>query len=207
MTLVALFLSVSLVGFAAVSQAAEPSLLPERHLVTELRKGGYILFLRHFQTDHDQADTDPLHLENVQAQRQLSDTGRRQARAVGEAWRAAGIPVGTVLASRFFRAYESAKLLGVGNIVQSIDVTEGGLVVSPRENQRRAAALKRLLSEPPPDGTNMVIVSHRPNLQEAAGLRFGDVGEGEVIVFKPLANDKFEAVARVPCERWKALAE
>jgi len=204
---IALLLCVSLVGLTMASQAGDLNLLPERHLIAELRKGGYVLFLRHFQTDHDQADTDPLHLENVQAQRQLSDTGRRQARAVGEAWRAAGIPVGTVLASRFFRAYESAKLLDVGVPVQSIDVTEGGLVVSPRENQRRAAALKRLLSEPPLDGTNMVIVSHRPNLQEAAGLRFGDVAEGEVVLFKPLGGGKFEAVARIPYESWKTLVE
>lgn len=53
-------------------------------LVAQLRKGGYILFLRHPQTNPDQADTDPLNLENTAAQRQLTDEGRAQARALGD---------------------------------------------------------------------------------------------------------------------------
>lgn len=194
-----------LLTIAVAAYAGEPAALGERELVPELQRGGYVLFLRHFQTDPDQADTDPLHLENTAAQRQLSDAGRKQAVAVGESIRALKIPVDRLIASKFFRAYESAKLLGVGNIAQSVDVTEGGLVVSPRENQRRAKALRELLSEPPSEGTNTVIVSHRPNLQDAAGLRFGDVGEGEAVVFKPLGGGEFEAVARVPWDKWNAL--
>ena len=163
----------------------------------ELRKGGYVLFIRHPKTNPDQADTDPLHLDNIKAQRQLSEEGRKQAKALGEAFRALKIPVGEVIASKFNRAQEAARLLDAGEVTATADVAEGGLVVSPRENERRAKALRELLSTPPAKGKNTVIVSHKPNLQDAAGKEFGDVAEAEVVVFKPLGGGKFKVVARV----------
>ncbi|HTE49477.1 MAG TPA: histidine phosphatase family protein [Kofleriaceae bacterium] len=185
---------------AAVSAHAEP--LAPAQVVPELRKGGYVLFMRHPATNPDQADTDPLHLDNVKAQRGLSDEGRKQARAIGEAFRKLKIPVARIVCSKFWRAQEAAKLLGVGEVGPSVDVAEGGLVVSPNENKRRAEALRHLLGTPPPKGKNLVIVSHKPNLQDAAGKEFGDIGEAEVVVFRPLGNSKFEAVARVAPTRW-----
>jgi phosphohistidine phosphatase SixA len=177
------------------------------HLLPALQKGGYVLYVRHPMTNEDQADTDPLHLDNIQAQRQLSDEGREQAKALGAAWRTLEIPVDHVLSSRFHRAQEAAGLMDVGEVSTSTDVTEGGLVVSPKENKRRALALAVLLSTPPPAGSNVVIVSHKPNLQDAAGKEFGDLGEGEAVVFRPLGEGKFEVVARVPSQLWTEWAK
>ena len=190
---------------AGIVDAEPPS---PTELVSELRKGGYILFIRHPKTNPDQADTDPLHLDNIQAQRQLSDEGRQQATALGEAFRALKLPVDKVISSKFYRAQEAAKLLDIGEVTASMDVTEGGLVVSPRENERRAKALRQLLSTAPAEGKNLVIVSHKPNLQDTAGKEFGDLSEGEVVVFKPLGNSKFKVVARVaPPETWSKWAK
>lgn len=166
-------------------------------VVSELKKGGYILFLRHPQSNHDQADTDPLNLNNHKAQRHLTDVGRDQAKALGEAFKKLKIPVGKVLASKFYRTLETAKLLDLAEVEAIVDITEGGLVVSPNENQRRAAALRKLLGTVPMEGKNIIIVSHKPNLQDAAGKEFGDLGEAEVVIFQPLGDSKFKFVARV----------
>jgi hypothetical protein len=83
-----------------------------------------------------------------------------------------------------------------------LDVSEGGLVVSPRENQRRAKALRELLATSPAEGKNTVIVSHKPNLQDAAGKEFGDLAEAEVAVFKPLGEGKFKLISRVAADTW-----
>jgi phosphohistidine phosphatase SixA len=176
---------------------------PDMSIVAQLQKGGYVLFMRHGKTNPDQADTDPLHLDNVQAQRQLTDEGRQQARDVGAAFRALKIPIGTVTCSKFYRAQEMAKLLGFSAPQPSVDVSEGGQVVTPRENQRRAQALRDLLSTPPAEGSNHIIVSHKPNLQDTAGKEFGDMSEAEVAIFRPLGAGKFEFVARVaPASIW-----
>jgi phosphohistidine phosphatase SixA len=186
----------------AIITTAAAAAEPPTDLLPELKKGGYVLFIRHPRTNPDQADTDPLNLDNINAQRQLSDDGRKQAQAMGESFRAMQIPVEKVISSKFNRAQEGAKLLDVGEVTASMDVSEGGLVVSTRENQRRAKALRQLLSTPPAEGKNLVVVSHKPNLQDAAGKEFGDLNECEVVVFRPLGDGKFKAVARVSSETW-----
>src|SRR5947199_7862329 len=105
---------------AGVAYADPPS---PAELLPELRKGGYVLFIRHPATNPDQADTDPLHLDNVKAQRQLSDAGRKQAKALGHAFRALKIPVARVVSSKFNRAQEAARLMDVGEVTASVDVT------------------------------------------------------------------------------------
>jgi phosphohistidine phosphatase SixA len=189
----------STLGAVAAARAEAPA---KADVVPALQKGGYVLFMRHPKTHPDQADTDPLHMDNVKAQRQLSDEGRKQARGMGEAFRALKIPVGSVMSSKFARAQEAAALLGVGKVEASIDVSEGGLVVSPNENSRRAGALKKLLGTAPPAGKNAVIVSHKGNLQDAAGKDLGDVAEGEVVIFQPLGDGKSKVIARVPADVW-----
>jgi phosphohistidine phosphatase SixA len=195
-------------GNAGTASADQDSGISAESLLPELRKGGYVLYLRHTRTEQDQADTDPLNLDNVKAQRQLSDEGRRQAKALGDAFRELKLPFDKVFCSRFQRTQETARLLNVGEVVPSTDVTEGGLVVSPRENARRAAALRALLAAAPAAGKNLLIVSHKPNLPDAAGKEFGDLIEGEVAVFQPMGNGTFKLVARVaPSETWTRWAK
>ncbi len=169
---------------------------PDRSLVDDLRKGGYVLYVRHFPTDPSQEDTDPLHLENVAAQRQLTDPGRAQAAAFGQALRTLAIPIGSVICSQFQRAHESAKLIAVGEPAATADVSAAQSAGNPKEKQRRTDALRRLLTTPPPPGANTLIVSHNSNLREAAGEEFADVGEGELVVFQP-DEGKFRKVARI----------
>ncbi len=109
-------------------------------LVPLLRAGGYVIVFRHGATHPDQADTDPLHDENVDKQRQLNDKGRADAKQVGETLKAAGIPIGKSYSSRFNRAVETARLIGGKPPQTTLDLTEGGLVVSPNENNRRREA-------------------------------------------------------------------
>src|SRR6266404_5657116 len=76
-------------------------------LVNALRAGGHVIVFRHGATHTDQADTDPLHPENVAQQRQLDDKGRADARGAGEALRKLKIPIGHVYTSAFNRAVET----------------------------------------------------------------------------------------------------
>jgi bisphosphoglycerate-dependent phosphoglycerate mutase len=107
-----------------------------------LRGGGYVIVFRHGATHPDQADTDPLNLDNVAKQRQLNDKGRADAKAVGEAFRAAGMPIGKSYSSRFHRAVETARLIGGKEPQATLDVSEGGLVVSPNDQGRRGFDLQ-----------------------------------------------------------------
>src|SRR5690242_16558161 len=128
-----------------VAAPAQPA-SDDKALATALRNGGHVILVRHGATFPDQADTDPLNPGNIAAQRKLNDNGKALAKSFGEALRQAGVPVGKVYTSLFNRAYETATLAGFSDIEKTADLTEGGLVVSPNENNRRADALRKLLA-------------------------------------------------------------
>jgi broad specificity phosphatase PhoE len=175
--------------------------------VAALRGGGHVIVFRHGATYNDQADTDPLNIQNVAKQRQLNDQGRVQAKEIGDAMRALKVPVGEVRTSQFYRAVETGKLLGFGEGTASADYTEGGLVVSPNENSRRTKAMREMAATMPPAGTNIIVVSHKPNILDAFGKDWFDVREGEASIFKPDGKGGFASVTRVQAAEWKKLAE
>jgi phosphohistidine phosphatase SixA len=170
-----------------------------------LRAGGHVIVIRHGATHQDQADTDPFNLANVDKQRQLNDAGRAKAREIGEAFRKLGIPVGLVVTSQYFRAIETGRL-AFGSAQPTADVTEGGQVVTPIENNRRTAALRKLAATPPAAG-NTVVVSHKPNILDAFGKDWFDIREGEASVFKPDGAGGFRFVVRVQADEWAKLAQ
>jgi phosphohistidine phosphatase SixA len=173
--------------------------------VKALRGGGHVIVFRHGATHADQADTDPLNITNVAKQRQLNDQGRALAREIGEAMRKLQIPVGQVVTSQFYRAVETGTLLGFGAVTSSADISEGGQVVTPNENNRRTAAMRKLAATVPSAGTNVVLVSHKPNIMDAFGKDWFDVSEGEASVFKPDGNG-YRVIARVKAADWAKLA-
>ncbi len=175
-------------------------------LATSMRQGGYVIVLRHGATNRDQADTDPLHRDNVAAQRLLSVDGRDVSARIGDAFRTLGIPLGTVYASEFNRAMETARLVSGKSVTSSLDVTEGDLVISPAESDRRSKALKAMARAKPSTGTNTLIVTHKPNILDAFGESWFESKEGEASVFKPDGSNDLVLVARVQPSDWTKLA-
>jgi phosphohistidine phosphatase SixA/plastocyanin len=176
-------------------------------LVTAMKQGGYVIVLRHGATNPNQADTDPLHRDNISAQRLLSPQGREIATRVGDSFRLLGIPLGKVYSSEFNRATETAKLVSGKSVTTTPDLTEGGLVVSPAENARRAKALKAMASTAPDAGFNTLIVTHKPNILDAFGEDWFDSKEGEASIFKPDGSKDLVLVARIQAADWvKAVA-
>ena len=174
-------------------------------LAKALRAGGYVILLRHGATFTDQADTDPFNLADVAKQRNLNDKGKVLAKAFGAAIREAGVPVGAVYTSEFNRGYETGVLAGFADITKTRDLSEGGLVVTPDENSRRAKALRDLLGKTPDAGKNTILITHKPNIVDALGKEWFDVKEGEAGIFKPEAG-KYSLVARVEMADWPAIA-
>jgi phosphohistidine phosphatase SixA len=177
----------------------------DAELAQLLKAGGHVIVLRHGATHSDQADSDPLNPDNVAKQRQLSPKGEEAAKAFGVAVKQIGIPIGKAITSQFNRAYQTAKLAGFDNAEKTADVTEGGLVVSPNENNRRTAALRKLASTVPAAGTSVLIVSHKPNVVDAFGKDWFEVKEGEATILKPDGNG-YAVVARVQMDEWSRIA-
>jgi len=193
------------VGLGAVIAAALAIAAGDQEIAQALRAGGLAIVVRHGATFPDQADTDPLNFDNIAAQRNLNDKGKLLARQFGDALRQAGAPVGKVYTSKYNRAYETAVLAGFKDIEKTADLTEGGLVVSPNENNRRAEAFRRMLATAPKAGTNTILITHYPNILAALGKDWFDVKEGEASIFRP-ENGSYKLVARVQMDEWPRIA-
>src|SRR5215831_4152929 len=189
----------------AQSQGQEVTIRDAKQLVESLRSGGYVIVVRHGATFSDQADTDPFNFDNIAKQRNLNEKGKVLAEAFGDAIRQVGIPAGKVFTSNFNRAFETAVLAGFKDIEKTTDLTEGGLVVSPDENGRRAAALRKMLTKVPEKGKNTFLITHKPNIIDALGKDWFDVKEGEASIFKPEGSN-YKLMARVQMEDWPKLA-
>ena len=188
-----------------IAASADDKVADDKYIAEALRAGGLIIVVRHGATFPDQADTDPLHPDNIAAQRNLNDKGKDLAKAFGDAIRRVGLPVGEVYTSKFNRAYETAVLAGFENIERTIDLTEGGLVVTPDENNRRAEAFRKMLAQAPAQGKNNFLITHKPNIVDALGKDWFDAKEGEASIFKP-GGGKYQLIARLQMEDWPKLA-
>ena len=166
--------------------------------LADLRAGGYVLYLRHASTDFSQNDASMKSYADCASQRNLTDKGRDEARAIGEHIKRLKIPVGIVLASPFCRTMETARLaFGKGQPSQEV---RGG--PAKPEDPARYAALRKLLSGDVPRRENLVISSHANPFYAVAGPPY--LAEGEIAVVKP-QGDSFTIVARVRVEDWQAL--
>ena len=173
--------------------------LPGGALLAALRGGGYILYFRHTATDFGQSDERMTGYEECATQRNLTESGRAEATAIGAVLRELSIPVGDVLASPYCRTMETARLM-FGRATAAPAVRGGP---AQPESPARYAELRELLATPTPHGTNLVIASHGNPYRAVAGGAY--LAEGEAAVIEPRGTEGFRVVARVRQDEWKQL--
>jgi Histidine phosphatase superfamily (branch 1) len=165
-------------------------------LLAALKRGGYVIYFRHTSTDFGQNDEGMTSFDDCTKQRNLTDQGRAEARAIGAAIAKLQIPIGDVLASPFCRTVETAKLI-FGRATISTAVRGG-----PADPDRYGD-LRKLLSTPVPRGTNLAIASHGNPFRAVAGTPY--LAEGEAAVIEPRGDKGFKIVARVTKDGWTTL--
>jgi phosphohistidine phosphatase SixA len=185
--------------FLAFVFAAPAAAEVDAAIVNALRSGGFVLYMRHASTDFSQNDARMTSYADCASQRNLTDKGRAEARAVGEHVKRLGIPIGTVLASPFCRTMETARLaFGKAELMKEV---RGG--PARAEDPKRYEGLRKLLSAPPPKGENLVIASHANPFYAVAGPPY--LAEGEIAVLKPQGDSGFAIVGKIRVEDWQLL--
>lgn len=157
---------------AGVTAFAAPS--GDKGLWQGLRRGGHILLARHATTDPGIGDPPGFVLDQCRTQRNLSAGGRRDARALGAAVRAHGVPVGRVWSSRWCRCLDTARLaFGQAEpepLLDSLFQRDADHVRTTTDALRaRLAALDQ--------GSNSVLVTHDINIRALVdeSVAFGEV--------------------------------
>ncbi len=175
--------------------------LSPAQIVAELQRGGYVVYVRHASTNFSQNDLLSKSFEDCAHQRNLTDAGRAQARAIGAAITNLGLPFARVLASPMCRTMETARLeFGAAEPVPEMR----GAPLPPADPQRYTA-LKKLFATPYPRGANLAVVSHGNPFYGVAGPPY--LAEGEAAVVRGLGNEEFEIVARIRVGDWPVLTD
>jgi phosphohistidine phosphatase SixA len=177
--------------------------LSEQALISELKKGGYVIYFRHGATSNfDEKDVADKDLDNCAIQRNLSAEGQDQTKGIGVAFRKLRIPVGEVYASPYCRCLDTAKnIFGKG---QKSPALHFAIHLESAERTAVTLQLLDLLGTVPQPGTNTALVSHTANLQEAVGI--WPKPEGVAHVFKPEGDSQFSYVGVLLPGAWTQAA-
>ena len=175
--------------------AAAPALADaDAALLAKLRQGGYVLFLRHTSTDFSQNDARMTSYEDCANQRNLTDKGRNEERALGAELKRLAIPIGPVYASPFCRTRETAQL-AFGRYDRTNEARGGP---ANTNDPTRYEPLRKLLTSKPPSGKNAVISSHGNPFFALFGPPY--LAEGEIAVVDP---STFVIVGRIRLVDWQ----
>lgn len=155
-----------------------------------LEAGGHVLLIRHAATHPGIGDPPGFLLDVCATQRNLSDQGKRDARALGAAFRQRGIPVGPVLSSRWCRCLDTARL-AFGR-VEAAPMLDSIFRDSEAEGQAKVRDVLSMVAAYE-DKPNLVLVTHDVNIRALVNAY---VAQGEVVIARP-ERGKLEVVGRL----------
>ncbi|HEV8363826.1 MAG TPA: hypothetical protein VGQ52_09920 [Gemmatimonadaceae bacterium] len=190
-------LTIAALTVTVTTTAPDTTELKADSLLQVLKQGGYTIMLRHARTDRSYMD-DPrtAPLDDRTKQRNLSDAGVADAKAIGLVMRNAGIPIGEIVSSPMFRSKETAQM-AFGEPALSAELMS--LTATP---EQRALVLKA-----PKPGTNRAIVTHHFIIERyVPGIKLGDIGESEAAVVRTTPNGDIVMVGRFTLADWERLS-
>jgi phosphohistidine phosphatase SixA len=176
--------------------AAAPPALGQGTVVTGeaawrlLQRDGAVALVRHGRTAGGAGDPPGFALEDCATQRNLTDEGRAQSRALGEAVRARGVKVAQVLSSRWCRCLETARL--------AFDRAEpwamlDNLFGNPGRVAERTDALRQRAAAWTGPGA-LIVVTHGASILPLTGTQ---PAEGELLVVARDAGGEVRVIGRV----------
>lgn len=182
-------------GQQAHTQAAQSA--DEQALWDDLRKGGYVLLIRHADAPGT-FDPPGFKLGVCSTQRNLSEEGRAQSKRLGELIRSKNVAVDQVFSSEWCRCIDTATLaFGAANVKtwSAISSPRGG---DEKQKLANLAAVRLRIRSAPSIASgnvkgNMVLVTHMFNIQDLTG---NGVAQGEIVIVK-LGDTQMRVVGRI----------
>jgi phosphohistidine phosphatase SixA len=155
-----------------------------------LKGGGQVILIRHAITTPGVGDPPGFRLDDCTTQRNLTEEGRRDARHLGEVFRARSIPVDRVLSSPWCRCLETARLaFGAAEPWTPLSNLYG-------RSEARAEQVRQMqpvLGERRAGG-NLVLVSHGSTISAITGI---SPATAEMVIVTPRGGESFTVAGRL----------
>ena len=191
---------ISLASLGSAEPTQTGNILPKENLIKRMQKGGVILYFRHASTEKDYADQISAKVNDGSTQRVLSEKGWHEAVHIGRAIRYYDIPVGKVISSEYFRAWQTA-WLAFGKYNKNSDFN-----FLPFENytdEQMNEMNKRVvpyLSVKPEINQNTIIVAHDDPFEAATGIY--PEPQGVCYIIEPQGKEMFRIIGRLAPNEW-----
>ena len=155
-----------------------------------LESGGRVVLIRHTITTPGVGDPPGMRLDDCSTQRNLTDEGRRHARAIGEAFRSRRIDVDRVLSSPWCRCLETARLA-----FERAEISRplSNLFGRPEQSQDQVQAMRAIVAAHR-SKANLVLVSHGSTIVALTGI---SPDTGEMVIVTPQPDGKFTVEGRL----------
>ena len=154
---------------------------------------GYVLLLRHTIAP-GVGDPENFKLNDCSTQRNLSQVGRDDAKAVGDWLKRRDIKISRVESSRWCRAKETAQLLGIGRVRLNANLDSLFESQDPANAIQTVRVKKQIVDWRNKSGL-LVLVGHFVNIGAVAGV---GVGSGEGVLVKADSKGKITVVGLTP---------
>ena len=180
-----------MLGWALALLLALPGLARANEPLWDLLKGGgQVILIRHAITTPGVGDPAGMRLDDCSTQRNLTDEGRRDARRLGEAFRARAIPIDRVLSSPWCRCLETARL--AFNTAEAWPPL-GNLFGRSGQSADQVSRMRALVGERR-SGPSLVMVSHGSTIHALTGI---SPDPAEMVVVTPQGDGRFAVAGRL----------
>jgi phosphohistidine phosphatase SixA len=183
-----------------ITGTAHGQTLSGETLVKALQHGGYVIVMRHASSPREAPDPKAANPDNVNRERQLDETGRASAIAMGEALHHLKIPIGGVFTSPAYRALETVRLAQLPDPRPVPELGDGGQSMQG-VTEAQAAWLQHNITQLPAR-TNTIIVTHFPNMSRAFPQWTSGLTDGEALIFGSDGKGGTTLIARIKIEEW-----
>jgi phosphohistidine phosphatase SixA len=161
---------------------------------TQLREEpGVVVLMRHAIAPGG-GDPPGFTLGECSTQRNLSPEGRSQARSLGREFRQERVPVAAVLSSRWCRARETARLLGLGT-VQPTTALNSVFTATQQVAAKRQVQAERIIRGHRNKRGVLVMVGHQANIIDLTGIA---PSSGGAVVVRADRNGNIKVVGQIP---------
>lgn len=177
--------TLTLLGFSFASETDEQTDIWEA-----IKNKNHFVIMRHTLAPGT-GDPQNFKLRDCSTQRNLSDEGREQAKAIGKRLREHGIDSIKVYSSQWCRCLETAKLLGIGDVEESTLLNSFFRNFEKREEQTQK--LINWLNEQRLDRP-ILLVTHQVNITALTNVF---PSSGEMVILNRSTNQKYEVVGTI----------
>ena len=177
------FLSIIIVAGSIILSASNSD-AESSEMIARLRAGGHILMIRHALAPGS-GDPDNFKIGDCSTQRNLNETGRAQARDIGNWLRRNGVTSARVYSSQWCRCLETAKLMQLGAVKALPALNSFYERIQDREPN--ISALKDFIYRQSMDGQLIVFVTHFVTIGAITGEQVSS-GRGVLLELKEDAS-------------------